>query len=142
MVDEGADISWLLANNLRAGVFEDAWAVQSRLRFCSDEVLHSLADPPNTRVAFSGRAEQLHDLGSQCWRVEQKPAFIKYRNAWLRRLSCGPRSHRRCDQHAHRSFQARVGAQTFHIEKQPIAVQAHGSLAVKQVRVDAVFSCP
>src|SRR5260370_340655 len=90
----------------------------------------------------SSSPEQLHDSGRQRGRIEQGPAFIENRDAWQSSLTRCARGHGVGDEHAHRSFESRVRAQTLHIEEEPVAIKPHGGLCVEQPGVDAFLTCP
>src|SRR5258706_5570072 len=142
MIHQGSYIARLLPDNLRGGVLEDARPMLAWLELRADEIFDSLADPPHARISFACRAEQLHDFGRQRWRIEQGPAFIENRDAWQSSLTRCARGHGVGDEHAHRSFESRVRAQTLHIEEEPVAIKPHGGLCVEQPGVDAFLTCP
>src|SRR5438552_18933424 len=78
---EGRHVSWLLADDLRGCILDDAGAVDPRACLGSNEVLSGLANAPNTGIAFTRCAKELNDLGRQYRRVQQEPAFIQDRDA-------------------------------------------------------------
>src|SRR6266849_10431552 len=139
---QGCYVARLLPDNFRGDVLEDPWSVLARLGLRADEIFDSLADPPHARISFACRAEQLHDFRRQRWRIEQEPAFIEYRDAWQSSLTRCARGHSIGDEHAHRSFESRVRAQTFHIKEEPVAIKPHGGLCVEQLGVDSFLTCP
>src|SRR5206468_4312225 len=100
-------------------ILDNPGAVNTRLRFRTDEILRCLADSPHAAVALAGRSEQLDDLRSQYRRIEQKPAFIEHSDARLPSFAGGPLRRGVGDQEAHRRFKARVIRELLHIEKQP-----------------------
>ncbi len=116
--------------------------MQAGLGLGPNKIFYSLADTPAARVPLAGRPEKLDNFGRQRRGVQQKPALIEHRDAWSSGLSSGSRSHRARDEHAHCCFKSRIGAETFDVEEEPIAIQLHRGRSVEEVRVDATLSRP
>src|SRR5213082_51400 len=142
VVHERAHVPWLLSDDLRAGVLQDAWTMLPRLEFGSYKVLHRLADSPDAGIPFPRRPEELNDFRSERWRVQEEPALIKNGNARLPGLSARARRHGIRDQHAHGGFELRVRTQSFDVEEKPVAVEPHRRVRVEQFGVNPLFSRP
>src|SRR5581483_3705411 len=62
VVDERGSISGLLANDLCAGVFQNAEPMNSGLEFRAHKVFDCLTDPPDAGITLASDAVQLHDF--------------------------------------------------------------------------------
>src|SRR5258708_26424075 len=65
VIHKGAHVPRLLADDLGAGVLEDARAMLPRLELGSYKVLHRLADSPNAGIPFPPFPEELSHFRSE-----------------------------------------------------------------------------
>src|SRR5215472_15119985 len=136
MVYERSDVSGLLPDDLCADVLEDPRTVLTRLDMGSNKVFDRLADSPHARISLPCCSEELDDFGSERRRVEQKPAFIENGDARLACFSTGTGGDSIRNQHAHSCFELRIGAQSFHSEEEPTAVEPHGGVRDEKLCVN------